>query len=255
MPSREEGRQRRAARAVIAMAIAALAAISGCGDRAQPAPLAGGTCTRPDGWPPPVAAPGFWEATIENYERADTESPPEPGAIVFVGSSSIFFWDTLAADMAPLYVLNRGFGGSVLGQVRDELDRVVIPYRPRSVVLYAGDNDIGFGLSAECVLADLDAVVTDLAAALPGTPIYFLAIKPSLAREALWPEMARANALVRERARQDPRLDFLDVASPMLDDAGRARPELFVDDGLHLSPAGYDLWTSIVRPILRRDLE
>ncbi len=250
---RGRGRWRSSAQAALALATATTLAAA-CGDRGGIGSVAGSACTRPSDWPPATAAPGFWETTIHGYEQADAEAPPAPGAIVFTGSSSVFFWTTLVEDMAPLHVLNRGFGGSVLGQVRDELARIVIPYRPRAVVLYAGDNDIGLGLSARCVLDEVDAIAAELAAALPGTPIYFLAIKPSLAREALWPEMDRANALVRERARRSSTLRFLDVASAMLDGTGRPRAELLAADGLHLSRAGYDLWTSIVRPALSRDL-
>ena len=85
-------------------------------------------------------------------------------------------------------------------------------------------------------------------------PIYFISIKPSVFRENLWGEMRRANALIEARTMTEPSLHFMDVSESMLDEDGRPVESLFVEDGLHLSPAGYELWTSIVRPVLIADL-
>ena len=82
----------------------------------------------------------FWEDEIVAFEAAGAEAPPEPGAIVFTGSSSIRLWSTLSADMAPMRVLNRGFGGAHMAHVVEFADRIVTPYAPRAVVVYAGDN-------------------------------------------------------------------------------------------------------------------
>ena len=199
--------------------------------------------------------PGLWEPAIEAYEAADAQSPPAPGSIVFIGSSSIFLWRTLAADMAPLPVLNRGFGGSVIAHATHFVDRIILPYEPRAVVLYAGDNDIALGgLSPDCTLRDYEAFVAKIRERDLMIPIYFISIKPSVFRENLWGEMRRANALIEARTMTEPSLHFMDVSESMLDEDGRPIESLFVEDGLHLSPAGYELWTSIVRPVLIADL-
>lgn len=202
----------------------------------------------------PIPA-GVWEAEIEAYEEADVEDPPAPGSIVFIGSSSIRFWETLASDLAPLSVLNRGFGGSVVAHATHFADRIVLPYEPDAIVLYAGDNDIGFGgVSPDCVLADFDSFVEKIQGTAPDTPIYFISIKPSIARWDQWPEMLRANELVEARTRTQSSLHFLDISEAMLDDDGEPSEELFVEDGLHMTSEGYALWTSLIRPVLVQEL-
>jgi lysophospholipase L1-like esterase len=164
------------------------------------------------------------------------------------------FWDTLNEDMAPMPVLNRGFGGSVITHVTHFADRIVLPYDPSAIVLYAGDNDIGFGSSADCTLRDFEAFVAHIRAAAPDTPIYYISIKPSPARWALWEEMTRANQLIEARTETRPALHFIDVSEAMLAEEGQPIEELFLADGLHMTAAGYEIWTSIVRPRLVADL-
>lgn len=191
----------------------------------------------------------FWESSIEDFESSDREHPPEPGAVVFTGSSSIRMWSTLERDMQPLRVLNRGFGGSHLAHVNHFADRVVLPYRPSAVVLYAGDNDLseGTGKTPEMVSGDFEHFVGIVHGALPGTPVYFLSIKPSLLRWDRWPLMRDANAQIAAFAARTDGVEYVDVATPMLGETGEPRPELFGLDGLHLSETGYALWTGIVR--------
>ena len=194
----------------------------------------------------------FWEPKILEFEQADRETPPEPGAIVFTGSSSIVMWSTLAEDMAPMRVLNRGFGGSQIDHVNHYAKRIVVPYEPSAVVLYAGDNDLASGSdkTPSVVFEDFRRFVEIVHAAKPGTPVYFLAIKPSLSRWDRWGLMREANALIAAFAEKTEAVEYVDVATPMLGDDGEPRPDLFVMDGLHMNEAGYRLWTSIVRPVL-----
>jgi len=233
----------------------ALAWSIGCGDDDSgdvPEILRGLSCEqRPNS---PALADDAWDGTIEAYERSDAENPPQPGAVVFVGSSSVALWGSLAEDLAPLPALNRGFGGSVTSQAVGYVDRIVTPYQPSAVVLYEGDNDIAFGISPECVLEDYDAFVAAVRKELPDVPIYFLSIKPSLSRAELWEEMQRTNRLVRARTTTDSRLHYIDVATPMFDASGKLRQDIFLGDGLHMNAAGYEIWTSVIRPILLDDL-
>jgi len=201
-------------------------------------------------------APEFFAGEIAAFEAADRERPPPERPIVFVGSSSIRLWDTLLEDMAPLPVLNRGFGGSQLAHAIHFADRAVIRYRPRAVVLYAGDNDLDerTGKSAADVVRDFQTFAARVHAAVPDARIYYLAIKPSRMRWARWPEMAKANAEIAALCAADGRLGFLDIATPMLASGEPPARELFIFDGLHLSAQGYALWTSVVKPRLEADL-
>lgn len=197
------------------------------------------------------AAPEKWTATIDKFTQADAINPPPQNGIVFVGSSSIVKWNSLKADFSDLPVINRGFGGSELFDSVFYADRIVIPYRPRMVVLYAGDNDLKAGKSPEKVFADFQAFVAKVHAALPQARIVYIAIKPSPSRWSIKDKVVAANALIAAECKRDPRLAFADVYTPMLNEKGEPRPELFVKDMLHLNEAGYAVWKPIVGKLIR----
>lgn len=199
--------------------------------------------------PAAEATENRWEPSIRRFEELDRKSPPAPGGIVFVGSSSIVGWK-LDKFFPDLPVVNRGFGGSQLADSVHFADRIVVPYKPRVVVLYAGDNDIASGKSPEQVAADFDAFVAKIRKALPHAKIIFIPIKPSLARWKLIDKMRQANALIRRRATECEGVVVLDIEQPMLGEDGRPRAELFREDGLHLNDAGYRLWSDLLRPHL-----
>jgi lysophospholipase L1-like esterase len=193
-----------------------------------------------------------WEPSIRRFEESDRLHPPPLGSIVFTGSSSIALWSSLAADMKPLAVLNRGFGGSQISDVIQYAPRIVIPYQPRAIVLYAGDNDLAppGSKSPETVTEDFRRFVSLIHSQIPDTWIYFVSIKPSPLRWSIWPIMARANELIAAYARTQDHVEFIDVSTAMLTENGSLRRELFLPDDLHLNAQGYALWTSIIRPIL-----
>lgn len=204
----------------------------------------------------PCVADRPWAEAMQRFERSDADAAPNDGGIVFVGSSSIRLWDLEASfgedSATPLRgpLVNRGFGGSQIADSVREIDLLVLKHQPRQVVLYAGDNDIAAGKSAETVAADFDRFVAAIHAESPTTPIAFIAIKPSIKRRVLADIMDDANERVRVRCEADPRLAYVDIWSPMLGAEGEPRPELFVEDGLHLSKTGYKLWADEVHAVL-----
>jgi hypothetical protein len=145
----------------------------------------------------------FWEFQIRAFEKADRLRPPPPGAVLFTGSSSIRYWTTLDRDMAPLRVLNRGFGGCHLAHVLHYAERIVLPCRPRAVVLYAGENDLGWpsAKTPATVVEDFRRFVALVQSTLPGVCVYFLSIKLAPFRRRRWEAMKTANRLVEEFAR------------------------------------------------------
>lgn len=197
------------------------------------------------------AAPEAWTKEIERLTAQDASHPPAPGGVVFVGSSSIRLWQTLAEDFPGLPVLNRGFGGSELADSVFYLDRIVLPYRPRLVVLFAGTNDLWSGRTPEKVAADFTAFRTRLHAALPQARLIYLSVNYAPARARIHAQMRETNRLIAADCATDPRCTFVDVATPCLDAAGQPRPELFQDDQLHLKPAGYAIWTRVLTPYLQ----
>lgn len=190
-----------------------------------------------------------WEKDIAAFEKRDREAPPPKNGIVFVGSSSIRRWD-LAKSFPGVAALNRGFGGSHLADAVHFAPRIVLKHEPRLVVLYAGDNDIAAGKTPERVAADFRAFIAAVHDKLPKTRIIYLAIKPSLLRWKLIDKIRPANALIEAECKKNDRLLYLDVATPMLGDDGKPRPDLFVADGLHLSAKGYELWVRLLKPHL-----
>lgn len=193
-----------------------------------------------------------WRDAFAAFDAADQVKPVQPGGVLFVGSSSIRLWDDLEQQFQSLPVLvKRGFGGSQLSDCATYLDRLVVAYQPRLVVLYAGDNDLNAGRTPQQVLQSYVSFVDGVHRALPGTRIAYVSIKPSPARAALLPAIQETNALIRAHAGQDQRLDFIDVYQPMLDAQGRPRAELFREDRLHLNAQGYALWHDLIAARLR----
>jgi lysophospholipase L1-like esterase len=192
-----------------------------------------------------------FESEIRQFETSDSASPPAAGGIVFVGSSSFRKWESLAHDFPRLPVLNRGFGGSTFPEALHYASRVVLPYRPREIVVYEGDNDLASGRTPRQVADDYRTFVRTVRAALPATRIVFVSIKPSPSRWALAPAAREANRLVRAIVAGDTLQSYVDVFTPMLGANGRPRPELFVSDSLHMTPAGYAIWRARIAPALR----
>lgn len=190
-----------------------------------------------------------WEKSIQAFEERDAAEPLPQNAILFLGSSSIVYWDT-AASFPDLQVINCGFGGSQIADSIEFAHRIALPYKPHTIVFYAGDNDIAAGKSPKRVFKDYRKFVRLVGDALPETRILFVAIKPSISRWRLVEDMRRAKARIRAFSEKNDRLEYIDIDAPMLGDDGRPRKELFVADGLHLSPAGYELWNGIVKPYL-----
>jgi lysophospholipase L1-like esterase len=197
------------------------------------------------------SAPQAFAEEIARFEAADRLAPPHPGGVVFVGSSSIRMWPALDADFPGVDVLQRGFGGSELSDVVYYAPRIVLPYRPRLIVLYAGDNDLMAGTSPATVFRDYQAFVALVRRALPDARIAFIAVKPSPSRWSLRERMRETNELVRRHTATDERLLYVDVFTPMLGPDGMPRVELFLADGLHMNARGYALWRELLGPVVR----
>lgn len=198
-----------------------------------------------------VAAPEKWAPDIAKLIANDATNPPPREGVVFVGSSSIVKWTTLAQDFPGQKVIKRGFGGSELADSVFYADKIVIPYHPRVVVLYAGDNDLNAGKTPETVAADFAAFCEKIHAALPQTRVVYIAVKPCPSRWKIHDKGEQANALIAAYCAQDKRRTFVDIWKPMLDAHGQPRPELFVKDMLHMNPKGYEIWTPLVAAAIR----
>ena len=199
--------------------------------------------------------PQAWEASIRRFEARQRLQPAPAGAILFTGSSSITFWSSLAQDMAPLPVLNRGFGGSRMADVVHYAERIVRPCAPRAVVLFAGTNDIADPkpASARQVYEGYQAFLDAVRACLSGTPLYYISITPTPLRWKYWPTVQEANRLIQEHIRTDPLLHYIDITGAFLGLDGLPDRRLFRYDRLHPNALGYQRWTALIKPVLLAD--
>ncbi|WP_422004979.1 GDSL-type esterase/lipase family protein [Pyruvatibacter mobilis] len=203
----------------------------------------------------------YWAGEIAEFERLDVSNPPEAGQIVFAGGGTIRKWETLARDLAPLPVLNRGFGGAHVSHVAAYAPRIILPYGPRAVVISAGADDLADvgGKPADEVEADMAALISILRPAGLGPDddpqVYVLSIPPQPMRKARWAAFAQANTQLSAMAAATPGVHFIDISTPMLTADGRIDESLFRWDGLTFNDAGYDLIGQLVRARLARDLE
>lgn len=206
--------------------------------------------------PPETDRFARWEQAIRELEQHDNEHPTKSGGTVFVGSSSIRFWnlEKWFSGINPL-PLNRGFGGSQIADSTYFADRIILKYNPRLIVFYAGDNDIAAGKSAKQVATDFANFCQVIHDTRPETRIAFIAIKPSPSRWKFARTQIDANAAIRAQCNADERLEYIDIWSPMIGESGDPREELFRKDMLHLNEEGYRLWTDLVRPLLEKGKE
>ena len=196
--------------------------------------------------------PDRWEPAIKKFEDADKVAPPPQNGIVFIGASSIVRWNLPDSfpELGPR-AINRGFGGSLAADSTRYAERIVIPYKPRIVVFYAGDNDVEANHTPAQIAGDFTAFERKVHAALPATQIIFISIKPSIRRFPWIEQIKGANALVRQYCATHPNLTFVDIVPQMLGADGKPRKELLVEDGLHMTPAGYKIWNDALRPHLK----
>jgi lysophospholipase L1-like esterase len=194
--------------------------------------------------------PVQWEKDIAAFERSDSLQVPVKKGVLFVGSSSVRLWNDLPKRFPGQKTINRGFGGSWLSDAVHYFDRIVLPYQPRTIVVYSGENDIAGGKSAQSLLKDFEALLSLKQKYLPESKLIFISLKPSPSRHERLDEMKKANALIRERMSREKRAVFVDVFTPMLDAAGKPREALFGPDQLHMNRLGYDLWTQLLKPHL-----
>ncbi len=191
-----------------------------------------------------------WEKQIAAYEAMDRIQPPPNNAILFIGSSSIRRWSTLAKDFPHHQVINRGFGGSHIVDATHFADRIIFPYQPKMILLRAGGNDISVGKSPEQVFEDYKAFVAKVRERLPKTKIVYCSIFPSPSNRTKWDAFKALNTLIEKYSRYQSDLKYIETFDMVLGPGGQPRPELFAPDRLHLSAEGYRLLAERVRPFL-----
>ena len=191
-----------------------------------------------------------FEKDVKAYEAADKAEPPPQGEILLVGDSQFFRWKTLREDLPGYTIVNRGVDSFQFSDVIEFADRIVLPYKPRLIVLHVGGNDIHTGKSPDRVLADFKTFVAQVRQTLPDVPIVFSSLTPSPAR---WDEADRrrqANKLVQDYIATQANLHFIDLWNAMLAPDGQPREDIWVADRIHPNHAGYQIRVKLMLPLL-----
>jgi lysophospholipase L1-like esterase len=196
----------------------------------------------------PEGAP--FASEINAYIDADAKQMPAQGAVLFIGSSSIRMWTTLAQDFREIPVINRGFGGSFIEHSTLYADRIAIPYKPKIIVICAGTNDLAVGnKSPEQVFEDYKAFVAKIHTALPDTRVVFLAINPTVARWTQESRILETNFLIKRYTIEHAKIEkmsYIDPHSQLMTADNRPRPDLLLADGLHFNALGYKVWRDLI---------
>lgn len=193
--------------------------------------------------------PAFWD-DVQAIKKYDKVYAPPKDPILFTGSSSIRLWTNLSQQFCGYTVLNRGIGGAVINDIDRYVEDIIVPYKPKQIVLYIGENDIISAPKGDSIAAGFQRLFTHIRERLPQVPVAYISIKPSPSREQFLAIAVRANQLIRSYLAQQPMTAFIDIFPMMLTKEGKMRPELFRDDMLHMKPAGYDIWYQKIKPFL-----
>lgn len=190
---------------------------------------------------------------IQDFKKADSLQPPPKHPILFVGSSSFRFWKTVQADFPAHTIINRGFGGSTLPDVIRYANDIIIPYHPKQVVIYCGENDLAQSdtVTAAVVLQRFTTLFNIIRSKLGKVPVVFVSIKPSPSRIKLFDKEVEANTLIQAFLKTQRKAAYADVFYPMLGADGKPMQDLFIEDNLHMNAKGYAIWQKIIEPFLK----
>ncbi|KUJ52280.1 GDSL-type esterase/lipase family protein [Chryseobacterium sp. JAH] len=196
--------------------------------------------------------PMFWE-DIQNFKTLDQQSAPPSNAILLVGSSSFTKWQNVSDYFPGKIIINRGFGGSRLTDLNSYSEDLLNPYQPKQIIIYCGENDFADDaqLKADVVVDRLKVFYKKIREKFPNIQVDFISIKYSPSREKLWPQMKEANKKIAKFMKKEKNAEFIDITKIMNDANGNVRKDLFVEDMLHMTPEGYQLWTKVMNPFMK----
>jgi len=192
----------------------------------------------------------LWEKEIAFFVEMDRRQTPPENAVLFVGSSSIRLWENLRESFPNKRIINRGFGGSRIEDVNHYFDRLVAQFQPKSIVLYAGENDVATGVAPETVRDQYRKFSALVHRRLPKTKIFYLCLKPSPRRWEHAQSFRQTNDLIRAEIHHDRQAQFVDAWTDMLGTDGTPRQDIFAADRLHLNEKGYAIWTTLLKKML-----
>jgi hypothetical protein len=199
----------------------------------------------------------FWEKDIQKFEQLDNSEKYPDDAILFAGSSSIRLWTSLDKDMAPYHIIQRGYGGAKLSDFVVYAGRIFDPHQCKAIVLFIANDITGTQLdkTPKEVAALFRNVLRTIRKMHPATPVFWIAITPTASRWKVWPEIQKANSLIKEICDNQKNTYFIKTDFAFLNEKGVPNDELFRDDKLHLTEKGYAVWTEIIKKELNNVLK
>ena len=197
--------------------------------------------------------PAFWD-DIQVFKKQDSTHFPGTNKILFVGSSSFTKWTDVQSYFPSYPIINRGFGGSSIPDVIRYREDVIFKYRPKQVIIYCGENDLASSdsVTAKMVYNRFKQLFNLIRNKLPGVPILYISMKPSPSRQLLMGKMREGNLLIQNFLKTKKQTGYIDVYREMIDDEGKPRPELFIEDNLHVNKSGYAIWKKAIEPYLKK---
>ena len=191
-----------------------------------------------------------FDEDINSFVAQDQFSSPDKNKFLFIGSSSIRLWKSLQDDMAPLEVINRGFGGAHIKHINRHFESIVLPYEPKAIIFFCGTNDVAAYNPVDKVKLDFEIFYNRVKRDLPDTKLFVIEIQPSPSRFFQRNLQLKWNEHIEDLAKVDPDLFVINVSETMFTDEGKPRRELYIPDMLHMNSRGYAIWTGKVRDIL-----
>jgi hypothetical protein len=198
-----------------------------------------------------------WENDMKTFDQLNRSEKYQEDAILFAGSSSIRLWSSLEKDMAPYHIIQRGYGGAKLSDFAVYTSRIIDSHPCRAIVLFVANDITGSekDKKPEEVAVLFSYVLKTIRKSHPLTPVFWIEITPTASRWKVWPEIQKANALIRTRCNNEKNTYFITTSSAFLNENGVPKDELFRDDHLHLTEKGYAVWTEIIRKELDKVLK
>ncbi|WP_162072505.1 GDSL-type esterase/lipase family protein [Chryseobacterium fistulae] len=196
--------------------------------------------------------PAFWE-DIQHFKKIDHETTPPKNAILLIGSSSFTKWTDVSQYFPDKAIINRGFGGSRLIDLTYYASDLLESYEPKQIIIYCGENDFADNplLSYKELVNRYKTFYKKIRERFPSIEIDYISIKYSPSREQFWPQMKMANKKISQFMKKEKHAEFIDITTIMQDQNGNVRTDLFLEDRLHLTPEGYQLWTSVMKPYMK----
>lgn len=195
--------------------------------------------------------PAFWD-DIQSFKKTDSVSFPPENAILFIGSSSFTMWKDVQKDFPAYTIINRGFGGSSLTDVIRYASDIILPYDPKQIVIYCGENDLAGSdkVTSKMVFDRFKQLFGLIRNSYPNAKLTYVSMKPSPSRLHLMPKMTEANLLIKKFLKKQEKTSFVDVYQKMLNEAGAPMKDIFLEDNLHMNAKGYAIWQKLIEPHL-----